>query len=216
MTLLYVLRHPQTTWNAEQRYQGRLEAPVSPQGRVQSRMVSRAFAGCPLVAVYSSPLGRAQYLARDLARATDAPLVFDQRLTEIAQTPWEGLYLPEIRDRFPDLYAEWYATPDRVRFPAGESLRDVRARALSAVADIYAQQPNCHVAVVTHSVVIQVLVAAALELNLRHIHRIHTHNAGITTFCGTAAPGRLLSLNVTEGPYRRTPAADAAAQACVS
>lgn len=215
MTAIYVLRHPQTTWNAEQRYQGRLESPISAEGRVQSRLAARAFAGSTLVAVYSSPLVRALYLARELAQAADSPLVLDHRLTEIAQTPWEGLYLCEIRDRYADLHARWYSCPDQVHFPDGESLVDVQNRALSALADIYAAHPGCNVAVVTHSVVIQSLAAAALNLDLRHIHRIAVHNAGTTTFCGISAPGLLLSLNATDALYH-SPTASAAAQACVS
>lgn len=215
MTAIYVLRHPQTDWNAEQRYQGRLESPVSAEGRIQSRLAARAFAGSPLVAVYSSPLARSLYLARELAQAADCPLVIDQRLTEIAQTPWEGLYLHEIRQRYPDLHDRWYARPDQVHFPAGESLVDVQNRALSAVADMYAVHSNCNIVVVTHAVVIQALAAAALGLDLRYIHRVAVHNAGITTFCGDVTPGFLLSLNSTDALYH-SPTASAAAQACVS
>lgn len=215
MTAIYVLRHPQTTWNAEQRYQGRLESPVSAEGRVQSRLAARAFAGSPLVAVYSSPLARSLYLARELAQAADSPLIIDQRLTEIAQTPWEGLYLQEIRRRYPELHDQWYERPDRVRFSGGESLVDVQSRALSAFAGIYGAHPDCNVAVVTHAVVIQCLAAAALNLDLQYIHRIAVHNAGTTTFCGVSAPGLLLSLNATDALYH-SPAASARAQACVS
>jgi broad specificity phosphatase PhoE len=215
MTAIYVLRHPQTTWNAEQRYQGRLESPVSAEGRMQSRLAARAFAGSPLVAVYSSPLARSLYLARELAQGADSPLIIDQRLTEIAQTPWEGLSLHEIRQRYADLHDQWYARPDLVHFSGGESLADVQLRALSVLADIYAVRPNSNVAVVTHAVVIQALAAAALSLDLRYIHRIAAHNAGTTTFCGISAPGSLLSLNSTAALYH-SPVASAVAQACVS
>lgn len=215
MTALYILRHPQTTWNAEQRYQGRLEAPVSQEGRIQGRLASRAFAGTPLAAVVSSPLSRALYLAREIAGAADAPLVIDQRLTEVGQTPWEGLYLDQIKQRYPDLHALWYSRPEEVRFPGGERLIDVQQRACSAVADIYRRYRDRHVALVTHSVVVQVLAASALDLDLRYIHQLPVHNAGVTTLCGEAAPGRLLSLNVTEALYH-SPVAAAAAQCCVS
>lgn len=211
MTAIYVLRHPQTTWNAEQRYQGRLESPVSAEGRLQSRLAARAFADSPLAAVYSSPLTRALYLARELAQAADSPLVVDQRLTEIAQTPWEGLYLHQIRQRYPDLHDRWYSRPDHVRFSGGESLAAVQDRALSAFGDIFAAHPDESVAVVTHAVVVQALAAAALHLELRYIHRVQVDNAAITTFCGISAPGLLISLNSTDWLYHSP-----AARACVS
>src|SRR5438270_8091642 len=122
MTAVYVLRHPQTTWNATERYQGRLESPLSSQGKAQSRLVARAFAGEGLDIVYSSPLQRAMYLARELAQAVDAPLETDQRLTEMAQGVWEGLTRTQIEDRFKDIYAAWRDRPDSVQFPHGENL----------------------------------------------------------------------------------------------
>lgn len=215
MTAVYVLRHPQTTWNVAQRYQGRLEAPLSQEGRVQSRLASRAFAGQGLDAVYSSPLQRALYMGREIAQAADAPLCVDQRLTEIAQGEWEGLYLSDIQSRYPDIYEAWYTSPETVQLPCGERLSEVRARSLSALADLLDRYPSGHVAVVTHSVVIQILVACALSLDLRYIHRLRVSNASVTTLCGTELPVSLLALNVTE-PLYHSPTASAAAQDCVS
>jgi broad specificity phosphatase PhoE len=215
MTALFVLRHPETTWNAERRYQGRLESPVSPQGKTQSRLVVQAFAGQTLDAVYSSPLGRAQYLARELAQATDAPLLVDLRLTEMAQGPWEGLYLADIERLFPQLYAQWYSRPDTLTFPGGENLEDVRKRSKSTARDIVAQFPHGQVAVVTHAVVIQVLVADALSLALGQLHSLRIANASVTTLCGRENHLSLLALNVTE-PLYHSPVASAAAQNCVS
>jgi probable phosphoglycerate mutase len=215
MTALYVFRHPETTWNVAERYQGRLESPLSQQGQVQARLVARTFAGSSLDAVYSSPLQRALFLARELARATDAPLRIDQRLTEMAQGPWEGLLLRDIKLRFQDLYRDWYLRPDCVCFPGGEDLEAVRQRSLSAVADLYATFPDGHVAVVTHSVVVQTLVASGLSIDLRHIHSIHVANAGMTTLCGLEPPGLVLALNVTS-PLYPSPVTGAAAQGCVS
>jgi broad specificity phosphatase PhoE len=215
MTAVYVLRHPETTWNVAERYQGRLESPLSAEGRRQCQLTVRAFEDGPLDAVYSSPLGRALELARSLAGATEARLVVDQRLTEIAQGPWEGLYRAEIRQRYADLAQTWYETPDTVRFPGGESLGDVQERAISVLARIYDRHPDQNVCIVTHSVVVQVLAATILCLPLRHLHRIHVSNAGVTTLCGTAAPGALRSLNAT-GHLFTSPMASATAQKCVS
>jgi broad specificity phosphatase PhoE len=178
-------------------------------------MVSQAFEGHKLDVVYSSPLKRALDLAAELTRVTSAPLRTDQRLTEIGHCPWEGLHLAEIRQRYPELYEAWYLRPDEVQFPDGERLQDVRRRAVSAMNDIQERHPEGYVGVVTHSVVIQVLVAEALSLDLRHLHKIRVSNAGITTFCGTDLPGGMLELN---GGYAlsRSPVATAADQGCAT
>jgi broad specificity phosphatase PhoE len=212
---VYVLRHPETTWNLAQRYQGRLESPLSAEGSLQARLVARAFSGAGLDVVYSSPLQRALCLAREIAEAADAPLHIDQRLTEIGQGAWEGLHLAEIQRRYPELYEAWYIRPDTVQMPGGETLHDVKGRALSVLATLFKRHSSGHVAVVTHSVIIQVLVACSLSLELRHIHRIRVHNCSITTLCGTELPGSLLALNVTD-PLYHGPVANATAQDCVS
>jgi broad specificity phosphatase PhoE len=198
MTAVYVLRHPQTTWNVAERYQGRLEAELSAEGERQCRLTVAAFGDTPLDAVYSSPLRRAMDLARGIADITRAPLTVDQRLTEIAMGPWEGLYRAEIRARFPELFEEWYVRPHLVRFPEGEDLAQVRSRSESALSDFFRRHPNQAICVVTHSSVIQMLAATALGLDLRFTHRVHISNAGITTLCGHAVPGALMSLNVTD------------------
>ena len=213
MTAVFVLRHPETTWNVAHRYQGRLESPLSTEGQVQARLVPRLFAGHMLDAVYSSPLQRALVIAQDIAKRTSAELRTDQRLTEIGQSSWEGLTLSEIQVRYPELYEEWYMRPDRVRFPRGETVQEVQSRARSVMHDVYARHPSGNVVVVTHSVVIQVLVAEALSLDLRHIHQIRVSNGGISIFCGVEVSGSLLELNNTRALYR-SPLASALAQNC--
>lgn len=215
MTALFAIRHPETTWNAEGRYQGGLDAPWSGTGQGQARLLARAFQGCPIAAVYTSPLERASGLARQIASAADAPLEADDRLREIAMGQWEGLYRKEIIERFPDIFRDWYAAPDTVSFPGGETLATVASRARSLVADIFARYPTANVVVVSHSAVIGTLVLDALGLPLSALHRIHLANGGVSTICGGAPPGALLSLNVTEFLYQ-SPVAAAAAQNCAS
>lgn len=213
MTAVFVLRHPQTTWNVAERYQGRLEAPLSEAGREQADRLATGLKDTNLEAVISSPLSRALDLARMLAEATASPLIVDARLTEIAMGPWEGLYRRQIEREFPELYARWYEAPDSVRFPSGESPQDVQARAAGFMSMALERFPSGRVLVVTHSVVIQVLAASSLGLDLSRLHRIRVSNGSISTFCGTSAPPTLLSLNGTEMLYGG-PVAAAGAQDC--
>jgi broad specificity phosphatase PhoE len=213
MTAVFVVRHPQTTWNQAQRYQGRLDTPLSEEGREQASLLARSFQGEHLDTVYTSPLSRARDLAGVVARAAGAPLRVDARLTEIAMGPWEGLQLDDIRRRYPDLYREWYTRPDLVHFPGGEGVHDVCARSLGVMRDVFARHPSGMVAVVTHSVVVQSIVATALHMHLRFLHSIRISNAGVTTMCGDAAPGVLLTLNSLE-PLFGSPVRSALAETC--
>ncbi|GAC1404537.1 MAG: 2,3-diphosphoglycerate-dependent phosphoglycerate mutase GpmB [Chloroflexota bacterium] len=215
MTAVYVFRHPETTWNAVSRYQGRLDAPLSVEGQRQAHLVTSTFSSGDFSVIYSSPMQRAAHLAIELADATAAKICYDERLTEVGQGCWEGLQVAEIEAHYPELYALWYRRPDLVRFPGGETLREVRVRGNSVLTDIFDRHPSANVGLVTHSVVVQVLVAEALALDLRFIHNIHIANAGITTICGSQAPGSILSLNMTE-PLYGSPIVSASAQNCIS
>lgn len=195
MTVVYVLRHPETIWNATKRYQGRLESPISPLGQLQARVAADTFEDVPVDAIYSSPLRRALYLAEQLQTVTESQILVDQRLTEMGQSAWEGLYLSEIRALYPSLYQRWYSRPDQVRFPDGESVDDVASRALSAFSVIFERHPDGSVAITTHSVVLQALTALALGLDFRYLHRLKIDNAKVSTFLGNRAPGTVLSLN---------------------
>lgn len=216
MTAVFMLRHPQSRWNSLKRYQGRLDPPLSEEGKRQVRALARVFPSRSLQAIYSSPLQRARHLAEEMARATKADLVCDSRLTEMAQGPWEGLYVSEIRQRHRRLFDLWYSRPDLVRFPNGESPSDVQQRGCSVLEHVFREHPDTSVAVVTHAVVVQVIAAASLALHLRHLHNIRIGNGSITTLCGSGVAGSLMTLNDTEPLYGGPlPAAQAVASITV-
>jgi len=204
MTAIFLVRHPETTWNAASRYQGRLESPLSNRGRLQATSVSKYFASAAIASIYSSPLRRARELADAIQTQTQAFMRIDQRLSEIAQGPWEGLYVHQIEAAQADLYRQWYIAPDTVRFHPGEALADVQLRALSVVARATRENAGAEVILVTHSVVIQTLVCAALDIPLRALHSVRVSNGGITVLCGSHSPPSLLSLNALDALYGST------------
>jgi probable phosphoglycerate mutase len=196
MTSVLLIRHPRTTWNDTGRYQGRLDAPLSELGKAQMNAAVDVFAGAEIAAIYSSPLRRAATLAERLARSIGAPLTLDDRLAEIGLGGWEGLYEQEIRERYPQMFAQWYGHPERVRFPGGESVADVQSRTAAWLADVFTAYPgDRNVIGVSHSAAIRVLSASALGLDLMHLHRVQVDNCSITTLVGTSPPATLLSLN---------------------
>jgi broad specificity phosphatase PhoE len=72
---------------------------------------------------------------------------------------------------------------------------------MGAIDDIYRCYPGGSVAVVSHSVVVQIIALRSLHMDLRFLHTIKISNASVTTLCGNDAPGSLLSLNVTQALY---------------
>jgi len=143
--VLVLLRHGETEFIVQRRFQGQMEAPLSPRGEQQARLAGARLADpggdqplpipdTPPCLFVSSPLERARRSAELVAAAFEAagrpipPLRSEAGLSEIAQGEWEGLRDEEISARFGDSLACWRRWPERFHAPGGESLEQVRRR----------------------------------------------------------------------------------------
>jgi len=133
---LLLVRHGESTWNAEGRYQGRKDPPLSARGALQAKALAERLSGSVDLrpnAIASSPLARARRTAETVAEKLACGVTIDERLIEISHGAWEGLLRTEIQRRWPDMMAAWRSAPDSVTFPGGESLADVQRRWQSAL-----------------------------------------------------------------------------------
>lgn len=150
-SVLVLLRHGQTQFIVEKRFQGQMEAPLTLLGERQAQLaglrLARPGAEPPLpipdtapFSIIHSPLGRAFRTAEFVAEAMTAagraapPLRPDSGFLEIGQGEWEGLKDTEIRARFGESLAAWRRWPTRFYAPGGESLAQVRARVEASLA----------------------------------------------------------------------------------
>lgn len=147
--VLALIRHAESTWVAEGRFQGRSDPPLSRLGVLQAslladRLSHRAMSpetpllrGVP-VAIHHSPLERAAGTARVIAaRFGDrVPLTADSLLIEIGQGDWEGLSHPEVTSRWPVELAAWRRDPWSANAPGGESLAEADDRVRAALEGI--------------------------------------------------------------------------------
>ncbi len=157
MTTIYAVRHGETPWNVEGRYQGQLDPPLNERGHQQAEATARALASLGIEAIYSSDLKRAAQTAEALARLTGLPIVFDPRLREIHQGEWQGVLVEEIQRRWPEVFEGWRRDPWHYRPPGGETLQALRERVLAAIWDIVRRHPEGTVAVFTHKLPIALL-----------------------------------------------------------
>ena len=144
-TVLALVRHGQSEWIAEGRFQGRGDPPLSDFGLRQAAAVGARLAApgeapsvpvpsTPPVAIWHSPLRRATQTAQAVheAREADAPLRSLDTITELGQGEWEGLTHDEVRARYPEQLAAWRHDPMHNHAPGGESLNDASERARQA------------------------------------------------------------------------------------
>ena len=163
MALLYLVRHGETAWNAERRWQGQRDLPLTPLGEAQAQAVAERLAPLGLAAVYSSDLLRATQTAGAIAAATGLPVAIDERLREVDVGGWEGLTSDEARERDPDGHARW--TAGDTGWTDGETYPAMADRVVAAVEDIAARHDGgAAIAIVGHGGPIRALVAHAVDL----------------------------------------------------
>jgi len=162
---LFVLRHGQTEWNAEGRFQGQLDSPLTEMGLAQARAQNAILRNClPSggVSAVVSTAGRARHTA-DLALdgiPLCGPIRFEPDLQEIDFGAWQGLTSAEMEAGWPEVMAA--ADPDLWQFhaPGGETLDQMAAR-IEAVL----QELSGPTVVVTHGLTSRILRCLALGLD---------------------------------------------------
>jgi broad specificity phosphatase PhoE len=160
VTRLLLVRHPQTSWNVDGRFQGQSDVPLSAEGERQAAGLVSLLVDRKLDAIYSSDLQRARLAAELIADATRAPLVLDPRLREINQGQWEGKLGSEVRASHPELLLQRREDPMAFVPPGGEPFRDVRQRVLAAICDIATRHAGGTVLVVSHGLALAIVRAA--------------------------------------------------------
>jgi broad specificity phosphatase PhoE len=157
MTTLYLIRHGETPWNVEGRYQGQLDPPLTKKGRQQAQATAKKLAPLGFKAIYSSDLARARQTAEALSEQTRLPIQLDPRLREVHQGEWQGVVIGDIRTRWPKEIHGWETDPWRHAPPGGERLQELQQRLFTAIDEIIARYPSGLVAVFTHKLPIALL-----------------------------------------------------------
>lgn len=181
MTEIILARHGETVWNVEETFRGRTDLELNVRGRQQAKLLAEHLAELKIEAVYSSPLKRALETAEAIARRHKLKVNTSPGLIDCDFGKWQGLHLQEVKDRYKELYQQWAESPQLVKIPAGESLDEVRERALKVVNGVMAKHTEA-VVLVSHRVVNKVLICAFLGLDNSYFWNIRQDVGGTTTF----------------------------------
>lgn len=157
MIQLVLIRHGETDWNREGRWQGQADVPLNANGVEQSKQLAKELASrIQLDAIYSSDLLRARQTAEFLAQETGLQVYLDVRLKEIDQGKWQGLQVQEIQERYSEIFYSRLQDPWNVAPPGGETAMQVRQRVAEALDSIARQHIGATVAIVAHGFVLAV------------------------------------------------------------
>jgi len=173
MTRIILVRHGHVEGISPERFRGRRDIDLSALGGQQARATAaRVAAQWHPVAIYTSPLRRCLQTAAELGAASGlTPTVLDD-LNDLHYGDWEWRTYEEARAQWPELFACWFAAPHLVRFPDGESLQDLVARAANVLRLIGARHIDESVVVVAHSSWNRALLLQTLDQPLSAFWRL--------------------------------------------
>lgn len=177
---MLLLRHAETDWNRERRFQGWRDTPLSATGREQAESAARLLAASPLAAVWSSPLGRARETAAIIAAPHKLIVRESEAFKEMGFGEWEGLTGADVRARFPEAHRAWAETPHAAGWPGAETLDVVRSRALAGLGDLRAAHDGQTVCLVSHGITSRILILEALGLGLDRLWALQLSSTGIS------------------------------------
>jgi len=179
MTRLIVVRHGQTVWNLERKYQGHSDIALTDKGLRQAEAVGARFADEKIDAVYASDLSRAFKTAECIAARHRLTVRVVPALREIKFGDWEGLTYEQISAQWPGLLGKLWTTPDELQIPGGESFQQLKERAYAAIEKIVAEHPDQTVVVVAHGGTIGTILCAMLDIHLNHVWNIRQDNTAV-------------------------------------
>lgn len=197
LTRFILVRHGETVWNREGRYQGQIDTPLSDFGKEQGRKVALALKDIPLDVCYASPLSRSYDTAKMCADYHGMDVITDKRLMEINHGEWEGLTASEVDKAYSELLKKWRTTVVDVVMPNGESILDVKKRSMEAFYEYAEKHVGQTVLVVAHDAVNKAVLCDILDIDLSHFWQIKQDNTCINVFEFQDGKWRMVLMNST-------------------
>jgi alpha-ribazole phosphatase len=177
---LYLVRHGETPYNVEARYQGHQDSPLTPRGREQARRLRQRLASLRVVAAYSSDLRRARQTLQLALAGRQVPRSFSPLWREVSYGRWEGLTYDEVKARWPAEQQARYRTPESAAPSGGENMSDLRERVLQGVQAIQGEHRGGAVLVVSHGGPLRVLLCHLLGLGPDSFWRLRLDTCGVS------------------------------------
>jgi broad specificity phosphatase PhoE len=182
MTKVYLVRHGQTAWNLEEVFRGRMDIPLDDTGKQEVHLAGEALKDQTIHAIYSSPLSRSMETAENIAKFQNIPVTPLEAIIDISYGDWEGVSLDDVRKKYSDLYTLWLREPHKVTFPNGESLEQVRTRAMAAINQLIEKHQNETIVLVAHRVPNKVICCSMLGIENKNFWRIQQDTASTNLF----------------------------------
>ena len=173
MTKILLTRHGHVEGIKPERFRGRQQLELTRRGREEAAAVAARIAGSwQPVKVYTSPMARCVATGAAIAQACRTPAEVCADLNDIDYGTWQFKTFDAAKSNDPALYAAWLATPELIRFPNGEALQDLAARAANVLRFVMARHADDTIVLVGHDSVNRALLMQCLDMPLSAYRRI--------------------------------------------
>jgi len=178
---IILIRHGETNWNKEGRFQGQIDIPLNDKGKGQASKASKYLEEIEFTKAFSSSMKRPYETAKIILNNNKIHIEKIESLVEISHGLWEGKLEEEIKEIWPDMLKNWHEKPESITMPEGESIKQVSDRSISAWNLICnSQEENDTTLLVAHDAVNKTLICHILGLSYSDIWMIKQGNGGIT------------------------------------
>ncbi len=199
---IVLVRHGETDWNKQGRFQGQIDIPLNQKGKAQAKAASEFLKNIFIQKAFSSSLSRPTETAKIILKEHPGIEISPKEsLKEISHGKWEGKLESEIQSDWPDLLQTWKVFPEEAQMPDGENITEVSTRSVTGWIEICNQLENGETAlVVAHDAVNKTILCHLLGLTPSEIWMIKQGNGGITIIDLSekeGQPDQIICLNIT-------------------
>ncbi len=199
---IILVRHGETDWNKQGRFQGQIDIPLNQNGKFQAKAASEFLKNNIIQKAFSSSLSRPKETAQIILNEhPGVEISLKDSLKEIGHGKWEGKLESEISSDWPDLLKTWKTSPEKVQMPDGENITEVSIRSINGWNEICKDLKNEETAlVVAHDAVNKTILCHLLGLMPSKIWMIKQGNGGITVIDLSeeeGQPAQITCLNIT-------------------
>lgn len=217
---IYLVRHGETTFNKEGKFQGQSDIPLDAEGKAQAEKLGHRFedeflqSGEQIAAIYCSPLSRAEETAEAVADKFQLAPKADPAMVEMDMGEWEGKTAKQIMEEYKDqngvpLLKKWQEDPVENNIPGGEKAADLDNRVATSLDRIIKNHlPAENIVLVAHMGPIAVALRHVLGKPLKDLAKVKTDNASVSVIevNGDIDHGKVLLMNDTShlsGPAKK-------------
>lgn len=179
-TKIYFVRHGETVWNTERRYQGWTDIELSDVGIKQAELLGERFKNINIDKIYVSPLKRAIQTAEPISKVTGITPIITENFKEINFGEWEGGTVSELTEKYGETFTKFFENPPAHPFPGDGSFKNVEKRIIKGLEKIFNEDKEKNVVIVSHGGLLKIMCLYLMELSGDFYRKIWIDNASIS------------------------------------